>query len=99
MKPSIAALALLFVSLLDVSAALIARNGVARTAIVVDPSATPVEIYAARQLAGTLQQITGASFEIETNARAPKRAIIIGAGAAASESFPDAQLSQLGGEE
>jgi hypothetical protein len=99
MKLVIAALSILFVSFLDVSAALIAKNGVARTVIIVDPAATAVEIYAARQLSLTLQQITGASFEVETNSRSPDRAIIVGPGAAAAESFPDAPLTQLGEEE
>src|SRR5271167_3349374 len=64
-------------------AAVIAENGVARTVIVVDPAATATEKYAARQLALTLHQITGADFEVRTNTESPASAIIIGPGAAA----------------
>jgi hypothetical protein len=86
-------------SILQISAAVIAENGGARTVIVVDPSAEAVEMYAARQLASTLQQITGASFEIRTNTKSPARAIIVGPGAAAAASFPETPLGQLGEEE
>jgi hypothetical protein len=99
MKSILLALAVLVVSILHSSAAIIAKNGVARTVIVVDPAASASEMYAARQLASSLTQITGASFEIRTNAKSPIRAIIVGTGTAASAAFPDAPFSQLGGEE
>jgi hypothetical protein len=92
-------LALLVVLLRQAPAAVIAENGVARTVIVVDPAATTTEKFAARQLASSLQQITGASFEIRTNTQAPARAIIVGSGAAAAASFPQAPLAELGQEE
>jgi hypothetical protein len=79
-------------------AAVIAEDGVARTVIVVDPAATATEIYAAHQLASSLHEITGASFELRTNTQSPARAIIVGPGAAAAL-FPDMSWTRLGGEE
>jgi hypothetical protein len=66
--------------------------------IVVDLTATATELYAARQLALSLEQITGASFEIRTNTESPARAIIAGPGAAAA-SFPEIPFAPLGEEE
>ena len=91
--------AVLMGSLWQTPAAIIAENGLARTVIVVDPAATATEMYAARQLASTLQQITGATFEMRTNTESPARAIMVGTGAAAAAAFPEAPLAQLGGEE
>jgi hypothetical protein len=99
MKATFLGLALLMASIWQTPAAIIARNGVARTVIVVDPSATAVEMYAARQLASSLQQITGASFEIRTNTQSPAHAIIVGDCAAAAASFSEAPSAQLGEEE
>jgi hypothetical protein len=99
MKSIFLGLAFLMVSLGEAWAAVIAEKGVARTVIVVDPAATATEWYAARQLASTLAQITGASFEIRTNTESPPSAIIIGPGAAARASFPEIPLAQLAGEE
>jgi hypothetical protein len=79
--------------------AIIAEDGQARAVIVVDPAATATETYAASQLASFLRQITGASFEIRTNSKSPASAILVGPGAAAGAAFPDAPLTQLGGEE
>jgi hypothetical protein len=92
-------LVVLAVSIGQAPGAMIAENGVARTVIVVDPKATATELFAARQLASSLQQITGASFEIRTDTKSPARAIFVGAGAAAAASFPHQPLAQLGDEE
>jgi hypothetical protein len=92
-------LTLLVALIRQTPAAVIAEKGVARTVIVVDPTATATEMFAAHQLASVLQQITGASFEIRTNAKPPARAIMVGAGAAAAASFPQAPLAELGEEE
>jgi hypothetical protein len=92
-------LALLVALIRQTPAAVIAENGEARTVIVVDPRATATEMFAARQLASSLQQITGASFEIRTNTESPARAIMVGPGAAAAASFPQAPWAQLGEEE
>jgi len=96
-----ASLALIFLtaSLGECSAAVIAKDGVAKTVIVVDPASSPTERFAAQQLAACLQQITGGSFEIQTNAKAPKNAIIVGPGIAASSCFSDVPFAELGGEE
>jgi hypothetical protein len=99
MKRSCLVLAVLMASLWQAMAAMIAEKGAARTVIVVDPTATATETYAARQLASVLQQITGASFEIRTNTEAPARAIIVGPGAAATASFRETSHAQLGEEE
>jgi len=99
MKSFCFVLAFLMVSICPIPAAIIAKDGVARTVILVDPAATATEFYAARQLAASLQQITGASFQIRTNSRSPARAIIVGAGAAAAAAFRDAPYAQLDGEE
>jgi hypothetical protein len=98
-KSSCLVLFILAASLLESSAAKIAEKGVARTVIVVDPNASVTEMYAARQLATALAQITGASFEVLTNADAPTRAIIVGPGTAATSSFPEMSSLQLGEEE
>ncbi|MGH8023291.1 MAG: alpha-glucuronidase family glycosyl hydrolase, partial [Limisphaerales bacterium] len=81
------------------AAIVIATHGRAEMVIVVDPAATPTETFAARELAATLRQITGADFEIQTNTTAPARAIVVGTGAAARGLFPDVPFDQLGGEE
>ncbi len=92
-------LSFLMVSLWQVPAAVISENGAARTVIVVDPAATAAESYAALQLASTLHQITGAWFEIWTNAESPARAILVGPGAAAAAAFGEASYAGLGDEE
>jgi len=81
------------------SATVIARHGKAEMVIVTDPSATATELYAARELATNLQQITGATFEIQTNAQAPEHAIFVGQGTAARTVFGDTPFDQLGNEE
>jgi hypothetical protein len=86
-------------SALPISAMTIARHGKPEMVIVVDPSATATELYAAHELATNLQEITGATFEVQTNTKAPKHAIIVGAGAAARSIFKDVPFDQLGNEE
>jgi hypothetical protein len=99
MKAAVLVLVVLLASLWKASAAIIAENGAVRTVIVVDPAATPPESYAARELASTLREITGATFEIRTNTEAPPRAIIVGLGAAATAAFGEMTPAQLGEEE
>jgi len=89
----------LMVSLGQVPAAILSENGAARTVIVVDPAATAAESYAALELASTLHQITGAYFEVWTNADSPARSILVGPGAAASAAFGEAACAGLGDEE
>lgn len=81
------------------SAAIIAKNGKTKMVIVTDPSATPTELFAARELVTNLEQITGATFEIQTNTRTPKRAIFVGSGTAARAAFKEVPFDQLGDEE
>lgn len=74
---------------------LLARNSKANYVIVIDPAATAPEQTAARELAATLRQITGAEFVIQTNTKAPTRAILVGAGEAARKAFVEGLLTDL----
>ncbi|MSU58912.1 MAG: DUF4838 domain-containing protein [Pedosphaera sp.] len=78
----------------------IADKGEARCVIVTQPGATPAEHYAAEELAATLKEITGATFELrELAVDAPASAIIVGPGPLAAKLFPEVELSKFGGEE
>ena len=79
----------------------IAKGGSARCVIVQQPGATLAESNAVRELAGTLEKITGAKFQVQEaeDANVPKRAIIVGPGAAARALFPEVALDKLGSEE
>jgi hypothetical protein len=78
----------------------IARNARAEAVIVCSPGATLPELNAAGELASHLEHITGARFEVRTNAAtAPRRAIIVGPGALARAYFPDEDVAGLGPEE
>jgi Domain of unknown function (DUF4838) len=88
-----------FIALGQLHGTTLAQNGAARAVIILDPHATASEIYAARQLADSLEQITGAVFEIRTNTVAPTHAIVVGQGQAARRLFHDGTFSQLDGEE
>ncbi len=65
------------------------------------PGATLVESNAVRELAGTLEKLTGATFQVQEagDGKVPKGAIVVGPGAVASKLFPDVALDKLGGEE
>src|SRR5881409_2205717 len=77
----------------------LAREGVARSVIIVDPAATATEAFAARELPSHLRQITGAEFSVQTNTRAPRRAILVGGGNAARQTFAKVPFDALGPEE
>ena len=77
----------------------LAEGGKTRHVIVVDPTATPPEHTAAKELAATLRQITGAEFLLQTNTKAPRRVILVGAGEAARHAFIDVPFDALGDEE
>lgn len=77
----------------------LANNKATRYVLVLDPSATTPELTAARELAATLRQITGAEFTMTTNAKAPARSILVGPGEAARKVFDDVPFDALGGEE
>jgi hypothetical protein len=86
---------------LDTQAGLIlAEDGQAKCVIVRQPGATAPELHALKELAGTLQQITGAEFTIqEADTNLPERAIIVGQGPAARALFPEIDFGKLGAEE
>jgi hypothetical protein len=81
------------------AAVLLADGGKTRHVIVVDAAASATEAFAARELASHLQQITGADFAVQTNAKAPARAIMVGASKAARDLFSDVPFDALGAEE
>jgi hypothetical protein len=78
---------------------LIAKSGKPSCVIIQQPGASAPEIHAAQELAQILGQMTGASFEIQTNDSAPEHAIIIGPGPAAAKFFPEIPLEHFGSEE
>jgi hypothetical protein len=99
MKSILLALALIVSSLPVRADLLLARNSRASCVIVIDPAATAPEQTAAKELAATLRQITGAEFVIQTNTKAPTRAILVGSGEAARRAFLAVPFDELGDEE
>lgn len=78
----------------------LAEGGRTQYVIVRDPAATAPELHAARELAETLRQVTGAEFATqEAGAKLPGRAILVGPGAAARARFREVPFDQLGAEE
>ncbi len=78
----------------------IAQDGKAFCVIVEQAGATEPERHAARELATTLSQVTGAEFTVEVSpTTTPSNAIIVGPGPIAARLFPEAKLEQLGQEE
>jgi hypothetical protein len=79
----------------------IAKGGSARCVIVQQSGATLAESNAVRELAGKLEKITGAAFQVVEvgEGKVPERAIIVGPGAAARRLFPEVALDKLGAEE
>jgi hypothetical protein len=79
----------------------VAKGGSARCVVVQQPGATLAESNAVRELAGTLEKITGTTFQIQEagDANVPERAIIVGPGAAARALFPEVALDKFGSEE
>src|ERR1035437_2288766 len=79
----------------------IASRGKAACVIVQQPGATLAESNAVRELTGTLEKITGATFQIQEagDANVPERAIIVGPGVVARALFPEVALDKLGAEE
>ncbi len=77
----------------------LAERGQPRVVIVQPAGATAPEQHAVAELALHLNLITGARFEIQTNAvTAPPNAIIVGQGALATELFPEVDFGRLGEE-
>lgn len=78
----------------------LASGGTTRVVIIQQPDATAPEQHAIAELESHLEAITGAKFEILTNATdAPKNAIIVGPGALAAKLFPEVDFAKLGAEE
>jgi hypothetical protein len=79
----------------------IAKGGKAGCVVVQQPGATLVESNAVRELAGTLEKLTGARFVVQeaTEGRIPEKAIIVGPGVAARALFPEIALDKLGPDE
>jgi hypothetical protein len=78
----------------------IAENGRARCVIVREIGAPLPERNAVAELAGTLEAITGAKFEIVERAPAKgEPAILVGSGPVVQELFPELQIERFGPEE
>jgi hypothetical protein len=79
----------------------IALHGGAKVAILQQPAASPAEQTATRELASYLQQITGATFQIQSanGTNFLKNTIVIGPGAVAAKLFPEIDLAKFGPEE
>ena len=78
----------------------IASSGKPECVIIQQADATVPEIHAAQDLANSLNQITGASFVIESNSTdVPKRAIIVGPGPITAKYFPEIDFAKFGPEE
>lgn len=83
-----------------VAATTLASGGLARSVIIQQVEATAPERHAVAELKAHLDAITGARFEILTNAiAAPKNAIIVGQGALAAKLFREVDFAKLGTEE
>ncbi|MCL5096390.1 MAG: DUF4838 domain-containing protein [Candidatus Omnitrophica bacterium] len=78
----------------------IAEGGEAQVAVFTEKGATATELYAAKELADTLRQVTGATFETnEVKGELPEKAILVGPGQIARDLFPEVPFDQLGDEE
>jgi hypothetical protein len=78
----------------------LSQGGGARCGIVQGTNATHPEVHAAQELAQTLNQITGGTFEIEAgDAKLEQACIIVGQGPAAAAWFPEYDFSKFGPEE
>lgn len=96
----VACLALVLATATTSFAATLASGGKARSVIIQQPEATAAEQHAVAELKLHLDAITGARFEIRTNAAdAPKDAIVVGPGALAAKLFPEVDLARFGEEE
>lgn len=83
-----------------VAAVTLARDGKAQCVIVCEAEAPAPEQHAARELAQTLQQITGATFSIQPPGEStPASAIWVGPSGAARRLFSAVPFDQLGPEE
>ena len=82
------------------AAAPIAAGGRAKCEIVTQPGSTPAERHAAAELAATLKEVTGATFQVVQSGTAPRGpAIIVGPGPIAKALFPEVNLQSFAGEQ
>ena len=91
-------LAVLFLAISTQAKFTVAENGQARCSILQQTGATDPELFAAKELAQTLQKLTGGDFPV-TNLISSKPAIIIGPGSLAQKYFPEIDLDKFGPEE
>lgn len=78
----------------------LAKGGKPRCIIVQQADATAPEQHAVAELALHLGLVTGAKFEVVTNAvEVPKNAVIVGQGSLAEKLFPEIDFPTLGAEE
>ncbi|MBE7498964.1 MAG: DUF4838 domain-containing protein [Verrucomicrobiales bacterium] len=92
--------AALVVSLPRASALTLATQGATDYEIVTQAGATPAELNAARELAETLEAVTGAVFPVrEAGDELPPRAIVVGPGPVAQRLAPELPIERLGLEE
>jgi hypothetical protein len=80
----------------------LATRGKARYVILRQPGATAAERHAADELARTLAQITGATFDVReasTMSDVPESAILVGPGPLAKSLFPEVALDTFGPEQ
>jgi len=82
------------------AAVTIATRGQARVVFVQAAHATAPEQHALAELVLHLNLITGAHFEVQTNAaEVPKNAILVGQGSLAAGAFPEVEFTKLAPEE
>lgn len=100
MKRFVAALAIVLSHWLVHAELKLAEGGHSQFIICQQAGATAPEQHAVAELALHLNLITGAKFEVQTNAtEAPNKAIIVGPGTLAAKLFPEIDLAKLGSEE
>lgn len=92
--------AILLGHLSHATAMTLASGGKPGCVIIQQADATAPEQHAVAELALHLDLITGAKFQVRTNATdAPSQAIIVGPGPLAAKEFPETDLTKLGSEE
>jgi len=92
--------AVLLGGLANLKAMTLATGGKPRYVILQQAEATAPEQHAAGELALHLNLVTGAKFEIKTNAgEVPKNAVVVGQGPLATKLFPEISFEKLDAEE
>ena len=101
MKRTVGLWTLMMVGVVVSSAIDLSQDGRTGHVILLTPDAMAPERHAAKELAQTLKEITGADFPVQDleGVAAPERAILVGTSAAARALFPEVPFDQLGDEE